>query len=168
MIKRVPRKDGITLHDLYETYPDYDIDPDREQALLLKHDIVIMQHPFYWYSCPAILKQWQDLVLEHGFAYGRAGTALSGKAMLSAVTAGGSETAYGPEGLNRHAIAEFLRPFEATARLCRMRWQPPFVVHGTHLLEAADLSRHAEAYRARLEALRDAPAAAQALHAREA
>lgn len=29
-----------------------------------------MQHPFYWYSTPALLKEWQDLVLEHGWAYG--------------------------------------------------------------------------------------------------
>jgi glutathione-regulated potassium-efflux system ancillary protein KefG len=151
--------EGVTLHDLYESYPDFLIDVDREQALLLAHDVVVFQHPVYWYSCPAILKEWMDLVLEHGFAYGRAGTALAGKVLLSAVTAGGPEATYGPEGINRHAIEEFLRPFEATARLCRMRWLPPFVVHGTHLLDAGDLARHAEEYRLLLEALRDSPAA---------
>jgi glutathione-regulated potassium-efflux system ancillary protein KefG len=152
--------EGVTLHDLYEAYPDFLIDVDHEQALLLRHDVIVFQHPIYWYSSPAILKEWQDLVLEHGFAYGRAGTALAGKAMLSAVTAGGTETAYGPEGLNRHSIVEFLRPFEATARLCRMRWQPPFILHGTHLLDGPGLARHATTYRALLEGLRDAPAAA--------
>ena len=152
--------EGVTLHDLYETYPDFLIDVDHEQALLLRHDVIVFQHPVYWYSSPAILKEWQDLVLEHGFAYGRAGTALAGKALLSAVTAGGSETSYGPEGMNRHSIAEFLRPFEATARLCRMRWMPPFILHGTHLLDAAALGRHAGDYRALLEGLRDAPAGA--------
>jgi glutathione-regulated potassium-efflux system ancillary protein KefG len=152
--------EGVTLHDLYETYPDFLIDVDHEQALLLRHDVIVFQHPVYWYSSPAILKEWQDLVLEHGFAYGRAGTALAGKALLSAVTAGGTEAAYGPEGLNRHSIAEFLRPFEATARLCRMRWLPPFILHGTHLLDAAELAWHANAYRGLLEGLRDAPAEA--------
>ena len=152
--------EGVTLHDLYETYPDFLIDVDHEQALLQQHDVIVFQHPVYWYSSPAILKEWQDLVLEHGFAYGRAGTALAGKALLSAVTAGGTEAAYGPEGLNRHSIAEFLRPFEATARLCRMRWLPPFILHGTHLLDGPALARHAADYRALLEGLRDAPAAA--------
>jgi glutathione-regulated potassium-efflux system ancillary protein KefG len=152
--------EGVTLHDLYEAYPDFLIDVDHEQALLQQHDVIVFQHPVYWYSSPAILKEWQDLVLEHGFAYGRAGTALAGKALLSAVTAGGSETSYGPEGMNRHSIAEFLRPFEATARLCRMRWLPPFILHGTHLLDAAELARHANAYRTLLEELRDAPAEA--------
>src|SRR4051812_30837139 len=158
------RVEGITLHDLYESYPDFLIDVDHEQALLRRHDVIVFQHPIYWYSCPAILKEWLDLVLEHGFAYGRAGTALAGKALLSAVTAGGTEAAYGPEGLNRHELVDFLRPFEATARLCRMRWLPPFIVHGTHLLDAAALARHAEAYRTTLEALRDAPALAHHRH----
>lgn len=156
--------EGVTLHDLYETYPDFLIDVEHEQALLLRHDVIVFQHPIHWYSCPAILKEWQDLVLAHGFAYGHAGTALAGKSVLSAVTAGGSEAAYGPEGLNRYSLAEFLRPFEATARLCRMRWLPPFIVHGTHLLDAEGLAREAAAYRRRLEALRDAPARRHPVH----
>jgi glutathione-regulated potassium-efflux system ancillary protein KefG len=36
-------------------------------------------HLLYWYSTPAILKEWQDLVLEHVFAYGHEGTKLHGK-----------------------------------------------------------------------------------------
>ena len=148
----------VTLHDLYESYPDFLIDVEREQQLLVEHDVIVFQHPIYWYSCPAILKEWMDLVLEHGFAYGRAGTALTGKILLSAVTAGGSDAAYGPEGMNRHAIVDFLKPFEATARLCRMRWRRPFIVHGTHLLEPDHILRHAEEYRTLLEGLRDAPA----------
>lgn len=148
--------EGVRLHDLYEAYPDFLIDVEAEQALLLEHDVIVFQHPVYWYSSPAILKEWQDLVLEHGFAYGREGTALAGKSLLSAVTAGGGEAAYRPDGMNRHAIEEFLRPFEATARLCHMRWLPPFVLHGTHLLEPPALERHAGAYAALLHRLRDA------------
>ena len=147
--------EGVTLHDLYEAYPDFLIDVEAEQALLVEHDVIVFQHPVYWYSSPAILKEWLDLVLEHGFAYGRDGTALAGKALLSAVTAGGGEAAYGPGGLNRHSIEEFLRPFEATARLCHMRWLPPFILHGTHLLEQPALERHAGEYVALLQELRD-------------
>ena len=60
----------VTVHDLYEAYPDFDI--DAEQRLLEAHDIVIFQQPFYWYSVPPLIKQWCDLVLEHGWAYGSA------------------------------------------------------------------------------------------------
>jgi voltage-gated potassium channel Kch len=70
---------GVTINDLYEEYPDFDIEVGREQELLLNHDIIIFQHPFYWYSSPATLKQWEDLVLEYGFAYGKGGTRLQEK-----------------------------------------------------------------------------------------
>jgi glutathione-regulated potassium-efflux system ancillary protein KefG len=61
--------EGVTLHDLYQEYPEFDIDVKREQALLKEHDIIVFQFPLFWYSTPAILKEWQDLVLEHDWAF---------------------------------------------------------------------------------------------------
>ena len=147
--------EGVTLHDLYEVYPDLDIDVDREQALLQQHDIILFQHPFYWYSAPAIIKQWQDLVLEHGWAYGHTGTALKGKRTGNVVTAGGSRESYTPEGHHGHTIHEFLLPFRQTAYLCNMIYLPPFVIHGTHRLENKDLPFCCQTYRDVLENLRD-------------
>lgn len=62
----------MAVQDLYEVYPTLNISAKREQKLLLEHDAIVFQHPFYWYSTPAILKEWQDIVLEHGWAYGAA------------------------------------------------------------------------------------------------
>ncbi|MEM1416142.1 MAG: NAD(P)H-dependent oxidoreductase [Myxococcota bacterium] len=145
----------LTFRDLYQVYPDFDIDPGAEQALLEAHDVVVFQHPFYWYSVPPLLKQWQDLVLQHGWAYGHEGHALEGKAAMHALTAGGGREAYAAEGKNHFTIDELLRPCEQTARLCRMRWLPPFVVYGTHRLGAEGVKAEARRYRTRLEALRD-------------
>jgi glutathione-regulated potassium-efflux system ancillary protein KefG len=149
------RTAGVTLHDLYEAYPDFDIDVPREQELLLAHDVIVLQHPFYWYSTPAILKQWEDLVLEHGWAYGSRGTMLQGKRVMSAITVGGREAAYGAEGHNRRTVQEFLYPIEQTVRLCRMDYLPPFLVLGTHLMTAPDIERAAAAYGRVLAGLRD-------------
>jgi glutathione-regulated potassium-efflux system ancillary protein KefG len=147
--------DGVTFNDLYERYPDFDIDVPREQALLTEHDIVVIQHPFYWYSTPAIVKEWEDLVLEHGWAYGSGGTALNGKTMLNAMTTGGIEATYCREGTNRCSMRELLAPIEQTALLCGMDYLPPFVVHGTHQLTDSDIAEHAESYRRTVLALRD-------------
>lgn len=147
--------DGVTFHDLYEAYPDYDVDVPREQELLLAHDTIVLQHPFYWYSTPPLVKQWEDLVLEHGWAYGSAGTALRGKRALSAITTGGREAAYGREGRNRYTIRELLAPVEQTWRLCGVEWLPPFVVHGTHALDDAAFRGHAADYGRVLAGLRD-------------
>ena len=146
---------GVTVHDLYERYPDFDIDVPGEQSRLLAHDVVVWQHPFFWYSTPAIVKQWQDLVLTHGWAYGRDGRALHGKWWLHAVSAGGGEGAYSPEGRNRHTVQQLLAPLAQTARLCGMTWLPPFVVHGTHVLDDPGLAAYAADYAALLTAVRD-------------
>ncbi len=146
---------GVTFHDLYEEYPEFDIDVGREQSLLVAHDIIVFQHPLFWYSTPAILKEWQDLVLEHGWAYGHDGNALQGKNLLSAITTGGREVAYRREGHNRFTIRELLAPFEQTARLCGMEYLPPFVVHGTHRMTAEEIARNADDWRRTVLALRD-------------
>ncbi len=146
---------GVTVHDLYEAYPELDIDVKREQELLLEHDVIVLQHPFFWYSTPAILKEWQDLVLEHGWAYGSTGNALHGKQMLNAITTGGREVAYARDGYNHFSMRELLVPLEQTARLCGMRYLAPFVVHGTLGMNREQAKSHASEYRRTVAALRD-------------
>jgi glutathione-regulated potassium-efflux system ancillary protein KefG len=155
LIRRVPSTDRITFHDLYEAYPDFLVDVEREQELLLAHDVIVFQHPFYWYSTPPLLKQWMDLVLEHGWAYGSQGVALKGKWLLSVVTAGGGEEVYQPGGYNRHTVREFLAPIEQTARLCGMRFAPPWIVFGTHRLKGPELDDTAVRYAELLDWLVD-------------
>ncbi|UBF25284.1 NAD(P)H-dependent oxidoreductase [Kovacikia minuta CCNUW1] len=156
LIQAVQGLDAVMVRDLYEEYPDFNIRVKVEQDLLLAHDIIVFHHPFYWYSCPAILKEWQDLVLEYGFAYGHEGIALRGKKFLSAITTGGGETAYCRQGSNVYTIRELLVPFEQTARLCGMDYLPPFVVFGTHKLrEQSEIAKHVEDYQTVITALRD-------------
>ena len=147
--------EGVTLHDLYEAYPDFGIDVAREQRLLLENDLIVLQHPLFWYSTPAILKEWQDLVLEHGWAYGSDGEALAGKLWLNAITTGGREVAYAADGHNRFTIRELLRPLEQTARLCSMEFLPPYGVHGTLGMRTEEIQAHAAEYRRLLSAFRD-------------
>lgn len=137
---------GVHLHDLYELYPDFMVNVAREQQLLLEHDIIVFQHPLYWYSSPALLKEWQDLVLEHGFAYGYEGQSLQGKRLLNAISVGGSRETYCAEGNNHFTLRELLRPFEQTANLCGMTYLPPFAVHGTHNMSEAVIDTYAERY----------------------
>ena len=154
--KAVENLDGVTFHDLYACYPDFLIDVPHEQDLCKQHDVIVFQHPFYWYSTPAIIKEWFDLVLEHAWAYGTTGNALAGKITFQALTAGGDQASYRADGLNRFTIRELTTPFRATANLCGMDWLPPFAVLGIHQgLPEVDRIRHAEDYRRTLIALRD-------------
>ena len=147
---------GVTVHDLYDAYPTLYIDVKREQRLLLDHDVIVFQHPFYWYSTPAILKEWQDLVLEHGWAYGHSGTQLRGKITFNAITTGGPESAYRRGGYNRFTIRELLAPWDQTAHLCGMRFLAPFTVHAAlRVVGEDDVAQPRAAYRQLIEALRD-------------
>ncbi len=147
--------DHVTIRDLYAHYPDFVIDVRAEQQSLLAHDLIVFQHPFYWYSSPAILKEWQDLVLENGWAYGPAGTQLAGKFLLSAVSTGGSEQAYHPQGRNRFEMETLLTPFNQTAYLCSMAYLKPFIIHAGRRMVQADLTAAAESYRDLIVGLRD-------------
>ena len=169
LVDEVPRHPSLTFQDLYEAYPRLDIDVAREQALLVSHDVVAFQFPFYWYSTPPILKQWQDLVLEHGWAYGSRGTALQGKTLLCAVSTGGRAEAYRPEGYNRFSVRQLLAPIEQTARLCGMRFLPPWLVSGTHRMTPADIADAGRRYGSLLTGLLEdrLPPDASALEAAE-
>jgi len=145
--------EGVTFHDLYEAYPDFDIDVRREQALLEAHDIIVLQHPFFWYSTPAIIKQWEDLVLVHGWAYGQDGTALHGKKLMNAVSTGARQGAYSRDGFHGTTIEELLLPIKKTAELCGMQYLPPFVVYGAHGMTREEMHDHAARYRTMLKGL---------------
>lgn len=139
LLGHVLRDERITVHDLYERYPDFAVDVEAEQSQLAAHDVIVWQHPLFWYGGPPLVKQWIDLVLAFGWAYGPGGTALHGKTLMHAVTTGGAAAAYQTTGMHGWTLAEFLRPLQRTATLCGMRWLPPFAVHGTHRLAEADL-----------------------------
>jgi glutathione-regulated potassium-efflux system ancillary protein KefG len=147
--------DGITVRDLYAEYPDLMIDARREQSSLLAHDLLVLQHPFYWYSSPAVIKEWLDIVLEEGWAYGAGGDRLHGKFLLNALSTGGPQEAYHGKGRNRFPMRELLAPFDQTAYLCGMGWLEPFVVHAGRKLDDAVLTERAERYRDLLIGLRD-------------
>ena len=151
--KAIPETSDITFRDLYELYPDFNINIVQEQQLLDEHDIVIWQHPVYWYSVPPLLKQWIDMVLEFGWAYGPGGDKLKGKYVMNVVSAGGQRAVYAPEGRNRFTIKQFFAPLDQTATLCNMKYLAPFVVHGTHSLTNDEIQEHALQYKMMLSKL---------------
>jgi len=154
LFKATAEKSGITLVDLYAEYPRLNINVDQEQERLREHDIIIFMHPLYWYSTPAILKEWQDLVLEHDFAYGLKGTALHGKLFFNAISMGGAEQAYSEEGYQHFKIRELLHPLEQMAALCGMIYLPPFTLFSArNAVEEDRLDIHIQEWLRLLKAL---------------
>ncbi|MEM9056322.1 MAG: NAD(P)H-dependent oxidoreductase [Pseudomonadota bacterium] len=147
---------GITFVDLYGDYPRFDIDVDVEQQRLVDHDVIVFQFPLFWYSTPSLIKEWEDLVLEHGFAYGVGGTQLAGKHMMLAITAAGPHEAYTQQGYQNFPLRTFLTPLEQTANLCGMHFAAPYVLFGSLRAPGDGLVQpHVEGYVRLLRALRD-------------
>ncbi|MBO9472512.1 NAD(P)H-dependent oxidoreductase [Shimia sp. R10_1] len=117
----------------------FTFDIEAEQALLLAHDRIVFQFPFYWYSAPPVLKAWMDQVLSYGFAYGPGGHKLAGREFLILVSTGGPADSYHAGGYNNYAMDEFLKPFQQTANLTGMTYLRPFVAHGMAVADAAKL-----------------------------
>ncbi|KGF77134.1 NAD(P)H-dependent oxidoreductase [Lactococcus lactis] len=131
---------------LYELYPEGKIDVKKEQKILEKTDRFILQFPMYWYSSPALLKEWQDKVLTYGWAYGSNGNVLRGKELVLVVSPGASSSNYSHEGIFKYKVTELLRPFQATSNLIGTRFIKPFIIHGTQLSDN-ELSKAAQDYK---------------------
>ena len=148
--------DDVTVRSMYDLYPDQKVDVAAEQAALEAADRVVLQFPMYWYSTPALLKQWQDDVLLYGWAYGSTGKALAGKALagkelLVAVSTGGPGEAYSHESSYGYTLTELLRPLQATANMVQMTYLAPFTTTGILTITDEALAQRAEDYAATLQ-----------------
>jgi len=130
---------NITVHELMREYPDFNIDVAREHQLLMAHDVVVLLFPFYWYSTPAILKEWLDVVLTRGFAYA-GGTALQGKTLLVATSTGGTAEAYTAGGYNQYPVEALLLPLRNTANRTGMVWQTPQLIQGANTITDEEIT----------------------------
>lgn len=147
LLESAQQLEEVEVNDLYERYPDFSIQAKREKSLMEEHDSIVFQFPLYWYSSPALLKEWFDIVLEYGWAYGKGANALVGKKARFAVTTGGPEESYSNTGHNRFTMDELLRPMHCTLAICGMDVGDPFFVHGALHLEHNDMERIVQEYR---------------------
>lgn len=145
------KDDNVTIRDLYALYPDFKIDVAAEQAALEAADRIVFQFPVYWYSSPALLKQWEDDVLEHGWAYGSTGDKLHGKEFMAAVSVGGGQDHYTRTGLHGYHLAELLRPFQSMAGMVGMKYARPFLTFGARTISDQKLAEQADRYAALLK-----------------
>lgn len=128
LLSAVPKNGKITINHLEEAYSDGIIDVEREHRLLRDHDRIIFQFPFYWYSSPAFLKQWQDEVLTEGFAHGNEKGKLFGKEFGLIFMIGVHEREYQAGGRELYSISELTKPFQAMAHKTGMIYLKPLTV----------------------------------------
>ncbi len=140
--------DGVTVHALNEAYPDGVIDVEKEQALLLAHDRIVFQFPFYWYSAPYLMQKWKEEVLTFGWAYGPGGDKLKGKQIMLGISTGGPAFAYQAGGYNNFSMSELLKPFQQMSNLLGGSYMSPYILHGAPSLSDEQIAASALEYAA--------------------
>ncbi|WP_445505972.1 NAD(P)H-dependent oxidoreductase [Niallia sp. 03190] len=138
------QSENVTINNLYEKYPNWKFDLDLEQKLLLEHDRIVFQFPFYWYSTPPLLKKWLDDILTFGWAYGTGGDKLKGKEFVLAISAGGAQKSYQSGGYNNYTISELTRPLQQTANLIGMEFLSSFVLYQAVVASEQEIEKSAE------------------------
>ena len=111
------QQSGVEIRHLGKLYPDFKIDMKVEQEALLKADTIIFQYPLFWYSAPAILKEWIDQVFQYGFAFGENSYNLEGKRLIVSFTMGSPKENY-PHDI----IEKIIFPFQGLASFCKMEY----------------------------------------------
>ncbi|KQR92934.1 MAG: NAD(P)H-dependent oxidoreductase [Microbacterium ginsengisoli] len=146
---------AVQVRTLHELYPDGQIDFDAERTALESAQNIVLQYPLYWYSTPGLLKQWLDEIMTRGWAYGTGKPGvLKGKTLRVAISNGGVQDAYQPEGFHGWPIRQVLIPMEALAKRLGVIWLEPQIIHGTWDLTDEQLAARAARYR-ELLTLRD-------------
>ncbi|GAA0374960.1 NAD(P)H-dependent oxidoreductase [Bacillus horti] len=136
----------ITVHSLYESYPNWAINVKQEQQLLLAHERIVLQFPLYWYSVPPLLKKWFDDVMEYGWAFGSNGVQLKGKQFILAISAGGGKADYRAGGYDWFSMSEYMKPWQATIARCNGTFLPSWETYDADQASEGQLEQDALAY----------------------
>lgn len=125
----------VILSDLYAR----EFSLDTEQFKISRANHIIFQFPLWWFSMPAIMKDWMDRVFTKGFAYdtGKMFTdgLLRGKTASLTITMQSPLSSYKNDGVHGHELDDFLLPIQHTLRFTGIETLPSFTVYDAHQLD---------------------------------
>ncbi|MBC2127413.1 NAD(P)H-dependent oxidoreductase [Listeria marthii] len=137
----------VQIHELYQAYPNWDIDVAFEQQQLQNYDKVIIQFPFYWYSYPPLLKKWFDDVFSHGWAYGSKGDKMADKKLALAISIGDKQCNYQENAPIGYSLETLLTPFRATINHIKADYRGAHTIFGSSFeVTDEEIAENAEVY----------------------
>ena len=139
----------------------YSDELQREMDKLAACDVLIFQFPIWWLGMPAIMKGWIDRIFAIGRTYGGGRWfdrgMMRGKRAMLAVTIGGTEQAYSPDGIYG-PVEGVLRPINhGILAFCGFEVVEPFIAYAPARKSEEERQALFTAYAERLVAIDAAP-----------
>jgi NAD(P)H dehydrogenase (quinone) len=130
---------------------------ENELKKLETCDVLIFQFPLWWFGLPAMLKGWVDRVMVMGRVYGGGKWydegGFKGKRAMLALTTGGPESTYAPDGLNGDIEAILYPINHGILRFVGFDVLPPFIAWSPAHADAIAREAYLQAYQQRLATL---------------
>ena len=94
----------------------------EEQESIASAQSVILHFPIYWYSMPAMVKEWIDTVFTLGWAFDQNGGLLTNHSFVCSVSIGAKLESYSSEGSNGHSLDTYLLHVQRTMSYAGMNY----------------------------------------------
>lgn len=145
IIAELEKENDFTIRNIEALYPDGNIDVALEQQYLLDADVVVFQHPLFWFNIPSGLKRYMDDVWARGFSHGTGGDKLKGKKFIESFTTGAPEEYY-PEA----ACNDVTASVRISAGFTQMEYCGYVATFGCNPVVNPNVEAEAKAHAARL------------------
>lgn len=146
-LKTAALESGASISELYEKYPNFNFDIEKEQELLVAHDRIILQFPCFWYSSPPLLKKYFDDIFTYGFAYGSSGKALEGKEFGLSVSFGAKEHEFCEDSVGCKYVDDIFTPFKCSIGFVGAKPLKSFFVFDAQNISDEELKQKTESYK---------------------
>lgn len=135
--------ENVTFRDLYEEYPDFNIQAFRERKRLVAYDTFIIHFPLIWFGMPPLLKLWIDEVFDFKWLTEyKNDNPISGKNAYIVVTVGGTKFAYSEEGRYEMEVQDYLRTLTECIKIAEMKLEDFIVIYNADNLTPLELEQH--------------------------
>jgi glutathione-regulated potassium-efflux system ancillary protein KefG len=122
LISRVQNDPRFEVRILSQEHREIGFIALEEQQSIESAKSVILHFPLFWYSMPAIVKEWIDTVFTLGWAFDQNGGLLKKLPFVCSVTTGAKLESYSSEGTNGHSLDTYLLHVQRTMSYAGMNY----------------------------------------------
>jgi len=140
LIQAYQNIEHVTVRDLYEEYPDFNIAAFKERKRLMVYDTIIFHFPMIWFGMPPLLKLWIDEVFDMKWVSEQDSSPVNGKKAYIVLTAGGSQTAFSPDGIYENPAEDYIKTLVQSLKINNISVEQVITIYNSDKLSQQELN----------------------------